>query len=83
MKETKLNRLQIKYGQTWKFVTAISKEDASVSIYPSRAIAKEDVSIKDMTSLYNKMRSSGMFWEIYPEMTGEWRDDAAKLFRWV
>ena len=83
MKNVKLSRLQIKNNQTWNFVTAISNEDASMSIYPCRALLGEDVSIREMESLYNKMKSSGMFWELYPEMTGNWHDDEAKLFRWV
>jgi len=75
--------LQIKRGQTWNFVTALSADDAAMSIYPSRAILRGEVTRANMEALYNKMKLSGMFWELYPDMSGDWTQDEEKLFRWV
>lgn len=73
--------LQMKRGQTWNFVSSLDAEDASLSIYASKATS--DIKPSDMKALYEKMKKSGMFWELYPEMTGNWEYDAKLLFRFV
>lgn len=75
--------LQIKRGKTWHFVTALSEEDASISLYPCRALTAEEVKPSNTKALYAKMKLSGMFWELYPDMSGDWTQDEEKLFRWV
>jgi len=75
--------LQIKRGQTWNFVTSLSHEDASISLYPCKALTIEEVKLSDMKALYMKMKDCGLFWEKYPDMTGSWKHDEVKLFRWL
>jgi hypothetical protein len=75
--------LQMKRGETWNFVTSLSNEDASISLYPSRALSVEEVKPSDMKELYMKMKDCGLFWEKYPDMTGSWKHDEVKLFRWL
>lgn len=31
---------------------------------------------------YNKLLSSGMFWEFHPELTGEWEKDKDIIFKY-
>ena len=36
---------------------------------------REGYKVIEAKSIYKKIFSSGMFWELFPELTGSWSDD--------